>query len=132
MWPPALRAEVVCGCANNQLAARQASTIALARAGVLYCPDFVVNAGGVIQVADERHGFDFERAKAKASGIHDTLLEVVAAGRHRRHHAEHRRRPAGRATHGRRGPRRAHLDRTLRRAPRPRNRSATARRLLAA
>jgi valine dehydrogenase (NAD+) len=71
-----LRAKVVCGCANNQLA-HEGIDVALAARGVLYCPDFVVNAGGVIQVADERHGFDFERAKAKAAGIHDTLLEVV-------------------------------------------------------
>ena len=71
-----LRAEVVCGCANNQLA-HEGIDVALAARGILYCPDYVVNAGGVIQVADERHGFDFERAKAKAGGIYDTLLEVV-------------------------------------------------------
>ena len=71
-----LRAEVVCGSANNQLA-HDGVDVALAARDVLYCPDYLVNAGGVIQVADERHGFDFERAKAKAGGIHDTLLEVV-------------------------------------------------------
>ena len=71
-----LRAEVVCGGANNQLAHDRIDN-RLAERGIIYCPDYLVNAGGVIQVADERHGFDFERAKAKARGIHDTLLEVV-------------------------------------------------------
>ena len=44
--------------------------------GVLYAPDYVVNAGGVIQVADEIHGFDMERARAKAAGIFDTTLRI--------------------------------------------------------
>ena len=39
-------------------------------------PDYVVNAGGVIQVADELHGFDFERARAKAAKIYDTTLAI--------------------------------------------------------
>ena len=41
----------------------------LADSGILYAPDYVVNAGGVIQVADERHGFSFERARARAEQI---------------------------------------------------------------
>ena len=47
-------------------------------AGILYAPDYVVNAGGLIQVADELHGFDFERARERASRIFDTTLEVFA------------------------------------------------------
>jgi valine dehydrogenase (NAD+) len=62
---PALTATVVCGAANNQLA-HPGVEKDLADRGVLYAPDYVVNAGGVIQVADELHGFDFARAKAKA------------------------------------------------------------------
>jgi valine dehydrogenase (NAD+) len=49
---------------------------------VLYAPDFCVNSGGLIQVADELDGFSFERAKAKAAGIYATtkqVLEVAAA-----------------------------------------------------
>ena len=53
----------------------------LADRGILYAPDYVVNAGGVIQVADELHGFDFDRAKAKG-------------GQDLRHHA-------GRSSHSR-------------------------------
>lgn len=72
---PALRARVVCGAANNQLA-HPGVEKDLADRGVLYAPDYVVNAGGVIQVADELQGFDFARAKAKAADIHDTALAI--------------------------------------------------------
>ena len=50
----------------------------LADAGILYAPDYVVNAGGLIQVADELHGFDFERARSRAESILDTTREVFA------------------------------------------------------
>ncbi|WP_443072776.1 Leu/Phe/Val dehydrogenase [Streptomyces sp. WMMC897] len=70
-----LTASVVCGAANNQLA-HPGVEKALAERGVLYAPDYVVNAGGVIQVADELHGFDFARAKAKAEKIFDTTLAI--------------------------------------------------------
>ncbi|MFF7688024.1 Leu/Phe/Val dehydrogenase [Streptomyces syringium] len=71
----ALTATVVCGAANNQLA-HPGVEKDLADRGVLYAPDYVVNAGGVIQVADELHGFDFDRAKAKATKIFDTTLAI--------------------------------------------------------
>jgi valine dehydrogenase (NAD+) len=74
---PALTAKVVCGAANNQLA-HPGVEKDLADRGILYAPDYVVNAGGVIQVADELHGFDFERCKAKAAGIYDTTLAIFA------------------------------------------------------
>jgi valine dehydrogenase (NAD+) len=74
---PALTARVVCGAANNQLA-HPGVEKDLADRGVLYAPDYVVNAGGVIQVADELHGFDFARARAKASKIYDTTLDLFA------------------------------------------------------
>ena len=48
----------------------------LADRGVLYAPDFCVNSGGVIQVADEIQGFVFERAKIKAAAIFDTTRQV--------------------------------------------------------
>ncbi|MFC1410113.1 Glu/Leu/Phe/Val dehydrogenase dimerization domain-containing protein [Streptacidiphilus sp. N1-12] len=74
---PALTATVVCGAANNQLAHLGVEKD-LADRGILYAPDYVVNAGGVIQVADEIDGFVFERAKAKAAKIFDTTLEIFA------------------------------------------------------
>ncbi|MCF6745125.1 Glu/Leu/Phe/Val dehydrogenase [Blastococcus sp. KM273128] len=73
----ALTGRIVCGGANNQLADPGAAERLRAR-GILYAPDFLVNAGGVIQVEDERHGFSFDRARAKASGIFDVALRVFA------------------------------------------------------
>ncbi|WP_250281013.1 Glu/Leu/Phe/Val dehydrogenase dimerization domain-containing protein, partial [Frankia sp. CiP1_Cm_nod2] len=73
----ALQARVVCGAANNQLADADVDKL-LAGTGVLYAPDFVVNAGGLIQVADEIEGYSPERARAKASGIFASTLEVLA------------------------------------------------------
>ncbi|ABD09491.1 valine dehydrogenase (NAD) [Frankia casuarinae] len=70
-----LRAGVVCGGANNQLAQPEVGR-QLADAGVLYAPDFVVNAGGLIQVADEIEGYSPERARARAAQIFDTTSEV--------------------------------------------------------
>ncbi|GGD07796.1 Glu/Leu/Phe/Val family dehydrogenase [Nocardioides daphniae] len=71
-----LGARVVCGAANNQLATPEAGEV-LAQRGVLYAPDFVVNSGGVIQVADELEGFNFERAKRRAHGIFATTLAIL-------------------------------------------------------
>jgi len=71
-----LRAAIVCGGANNQLADGQVS-IRLHERGIVYCPDYLVNAGGVIQVADELRGFSFERAQAKATRIRDATLAVL-------------------------------------------------------
>lgn len=74
----AITAAIVCGGANNQLA-EESLADRLAARGVTYCPDYVVNAGGVIQVADERlpGGFDFARAEAKTAAIYDTTLDVL-------------------------------------------------------
>jgi valine dehydrogenase (NAD+) len=71
----ALRAKIVCGGANNQLA-HAGIEKQLADRGVLYAPDYVVNSGGVIQVADEIEGFDFDRARQKATGIFDTTRRI--------------------------------------------------------
>ncbi|MFU8872318.1 Glu/Leu/Phe/Val family dehydrogenase [Micromonospora sp. SL4-19] len=73
---PVLRAKVVTGAANNQLAHSGIEKV-LADRGILYTPDYVVNAGGVIQVADEIEGFNFERAKLRATRIYDTTREIL-------------------------------------------------------
>jgi valine dehydrogenase (NAD+) len=77
----ALSASIVCGAANNQLA-HPGVDKALADRGVLYAPDYLVNAGGVIQVGDEaanldRGGFSFDRARKRAEGIYDTMLAIL-------------------------------------------------------
>lgn len=74
---PVLTASVVCGAANNQLA-HPGVEKDLADRSILYAPDYVVNAGGVIQVADELHGFDFDRCRSKAAKIFDTTLAIFA------------------------------------------------------
>jgi valine dehydrogenase (NAD+) len=73
-----LRAKVVCGGANNQLA-HPGSEKLLTEQGILYAPDYLVNAGGVIQVADELTGFSFERAKLRTEQIFDTTRKILAA-----------------------------------------------------
>ena len=53
--------------------------IVLADLGIVYAPDYLVNSGGVIQVADELHGFSFDRAKARAAQILGTTREILSA-----------------------------------------------------
>ncbi len=72
-----LRARIICGAANNQLAHEGIEKV-LEQRGVLYAPDYCVNSGGLIQVADELRGFSFDRAKARATGIFDTTRRVFA------------------------------------------------------
>ena len=71
-----LNATVVCGAANNQLVDDDVDN-RLQERGIVYCPDYLVNAGGVIQVSDELHGFSFERAKAKATSIRAATMGVL-------------------------------------------------------
>lgn len=73
-----LSARIICGGANNQLAHPGVEKL-LADRGIVYAPDYLVNAGGVIQVADELHGFSFERAEAKAAQILATTRQILAA-----------------------------------------------------
>jgi valine dehydrogenase (NAD+) len=72
----ALTARIVCGGANNQLAHHGVEKL-LADRGIIYTPDYVVNAGGVIQVADELAGFSFERARAATEQIFATTARVL-------------------------------------------------------
>jgi valine dehydrogenase (NAD+) len=73
----ALKARIICGGANNQLA-HPGIEKQLADHGIVYAPDYVVNSGGVIQVADELAGFSFERAKARAGQIFSTTKNILA------------------------------------------------------
>jgi valine dehydrogenase (NAD+) len=73
---PLLRARIVAGAANNQLAHPGIEKL-LAERDVLYAPDYVVNSGGVIQVADEIEGFNFARAKERAGRIYDTTKQIL-------------------------------------------------------
>ena len=81
--PLAERIEVslICGGANNQLADPQAA-VTLAERGIVYAPDFMVNCGGVIQVAEELAGADLDRARARVERVFQTTTEVLDRARH--------------------------------------------------
>ncbi len=76
-----LQVPIVAGAANNQLADDSVAD-ALRDRGIVWAPDFVINAGGLIAVADELHGFDRERVEQAIEKIADTLTEIYgrAAG----------------------------------------------------
>ncbi len=72
-----LSTPLICGGANNQLASPAVADVLAAR-GVLYTPDFLVNCGGVIQVAEELYGCDLERARARTMQVFGTTQQVLA------------------------------------------------------
>lgn len=71
---------LVCGGANNQLATPEVGPM-LDAAGVLYAPDFCVNCGGVVQVAEELVGADMARARAIVERVFETTQGVLARAR---------------------------------------------------
>ena len=79
---PSLKCRVVAGAANNQLAAPEHGE-QLAELGILYAPDYIINAGGIINVADELRGYDRDRAMRKVEGIYRTLRQVFSMARER-------------------------------------------------
>lgn len=80
-----LQAKIVCGGANNQLASEHDAQRLIER-GVLYAPDFVVNAGGIINLLDELHpgGYSQPRALRRVEAIGDTLQRVFALAHEQR------------------------------------------------
>ena len=73
---PLLKAKIVAGCANNQLEHEQRDSQLLKSRGILYCPDYVINAGGLINVYNEMIGYEEDKAFKQLNGIYDTLLEI--------------------------------------------------------
>ncbi|NPV42436.1 MAG: Glu/Leu/Phe/Val dehydrogenase [Firmicutes bacterium] len=74
---PKLKCDIIAGCANNQLKEPKHGDI-LMQKGILYAPDYVINGGGVINVAEELTGcYERERALAKVSKIYDKILKVI-------------------------------------------------------
>src|SRR5690606_8101614 len=74
---PQLKARIVAGCANNQLKEARHGE-ALRQRGILYAPDYVINAGGIINVAFEMRpeGYSEQESTAKVMAIYDTLLNI--------------------------------------------------------
>jgi leucine dehydrogenase len=79
---PKLRCKAIAGCANNQLSEPRHADV-LKERGILYAPDYVINAGGIINVGMELvpGGYDEAKAMAKIDRIHDTLARVFALAR---------------------------------------------------
>ncbi len=73
---PELRCAAVVGSANNQLAVEDDGD-RLRAAGILYAPDFVVNAGGIINIAAEEGGYSPDKANAMVERIFDNLTEIL-------------------------------------------------------
>lgn len=72
---PLLKAKVIAGAANNQLKEERHGDMLMEK-GIVYAPDFVINAGGVINVADELNGYNRDRAMKKVELIYDNILKV--------------------------------------------------------
>jgi leucine dehydrogenase len=71
-----LRCEVICGSANNQLE-HEGLAEDLAAHGILYAPDFIANAGGLINIAVELEGYDAARARRRVGEIERTMTLVL-------------------------------------------------------
>ena len=71
-----LKCKVICGAANNQLAEEIKHGELVVEKGIIYAPDFVVNAGGIINVFYELEGYNRERALAHAEKIYDTTWNI--------------------------------------------------------
>ncbi|MDQ0242677.1 phenylalanine dehydrogenase [Bacillus fengqiuensis] len=70
-----LKVRAIAGSANNQLLTEKHGEL-LKNKGILYAPDYIVNGGGLIQVADELYGYNKERVLTKTKSIYTSLLEV--------------------------------------------------------
>lgn len=72
-----LKCSIVAGAANNQLADEKIHGETIMKKGILYAPDFLINAGGLINVYTELEGYNRDRALAKAENIYNTTLQVL-------------------------------------------------------
>ncbi|HEY8144049.1 MAG TPA: Glu/Leu/Phe/Val dehydrogenase family protein, partial [Kofleriaceae bacterium] len=77
---PRLRCRIVAGAANNQLAEPTMGTALMDR-GILYAPDYAINAGGLVNVAQEILGYDRDKAHARTLTIYDTIYEIAERAR---------------------------------------------------
>jgi leucine dehydrogenase len=76
------RCKIIAGAANNQLASVEHGD-KLMDLGILYAPDFVINAGGLINVEDELRGYDRERAMKRVEGIYKELQHIFSMSQER-------------------------------------------------
>ena len=71
-----LKCRAIGGAANNQLRTPEAGH-ALAARNIFYAPDYAINAGGLINVADEHRGYDRTRATQKTLAIYETIKNII-------------------------------------------------------
>lgn len=72
-----LKCDIIAGAANNILEDEEKHSQALMNAGIIYAPDYAINAGGVINISSELEGYNSERAHQKTSRIYDTILHIL-------------------------------------------------------
>lgn len=72
---PQLKAKVIAGSANNQLRDTTHGDM-IHEMGIVYAPDYVINSGGVINVADELYGYNHDRAMKRVAGIYDKIERI--------------------------------------------------------
>ena len=72
-----LKCSIIAGAANNQLEDEKAHGEAIKHRGIVYAPDFLINAGGLINVYSELHGYDRDQALERTRKIYDTTLEIL-------------------------------------------------------
>ena len=73
---PQFKFKIIAGAANNVLKEERHGD-KLHELGILYAPDYVINAGGVINVADELEGYNYERALNKVEMVYDNVAKVI-------------------------------------------------------
>lgn len=73
---PRFKFKIIAGGANNQLLDEEKHDRMLMEHGILYAPDYVINAGGLINVAREVEGYSREHAMKKTESIYDTLMKI--------------------------------------------------------
>lgn len=74
---PLLKCKVIAGCANNQLET-ESNGFELFKEGIVYAPDYAINAGGLINVAAELDGYNKEVVMGKVSQIYNTIADILA------------------------------------------------------
>ncbi|MDB9701652.1 leucine dehydrogenase [Salibacteraceae bacterium] len=74
---PKLKCQIVAGAANNQLAKEDVHGKMLMDRGIVYAPDFLINAGGLINCYSELEGYNRDRAMQQSQGIYDTTMTVL-------------------------------------------------------
>jgi leucine dehydrogenase len=78
---PKMKFEIIAGCANNQLKDEAAHEQLLMERDILYAPDFVINAGGLINVSNELEGYNQERALSQVKGLYDVIKNILITAR---------------------------------------------------